>query len=72
LTKKDNPDEIVYSDREGKTPFILKGGRLLAFYDKKMISFRKWNSTCAVAHKLNRQYIGIEQLDYIDNDSVED
>jgi len=27
-------------------------------------------TTCAVAHKLGRQYIGIEQLDYGDNDSV--
>ncbi|HVY01454.1 MAG TPA: site-specific DNA-methyltransferase [Candidatus Nanoarchaeia archaeon] len=27
-------------------------------------------TTCAVAHKLERQYIGIEQLDYEDNDSV--
>lgn len=27
-------------------------------------------STCAVAHKFERQYIGIEQLDYGDNDSV--
>jgi adenine-specific DNA-methyltransferase len=27
-------------------------------------------TTAAVAHKLNRQYIGIEQLDYGDNDSV--
>lgn len=27
-------------------------------------------TTCAVAHKLNRQYIGIEQLDYNDNDSL--
>lgn len=27
-------------------------------------------TTCAVAHKMNRQYIGIEQLDYIENDSV--
>ncbi|MBI9055456.1 MAG: site-specific DNA-methyltransferase [Bacteroidales bacterium] len=27
-------------------------------------------TTCAVAHKLNRQYIGIEQLDYGSNDSV--
>jgi len=27
-------------------------------------------TTCAVAHKMNRQYIGIEQLDYGDNDSV--
>lgn len=27
-------------------------------------------TTVAVAHKLNRQYIGIEQLDYKENDSV--
>lgn len=26
-------------------------------------------TTCAVAHKLGKQYIGIEQLDYSDNDS---
>lgn len=27
-------------------------------------------TTCAVAHKLGRQYIGLEQLDYGDNDSI--
>ena len=27
-------------------------------------------TTCAVAHKLDRQYIGLEQLDYGDNDNV--
>jgi len=27
-------------------------------------------TTCAVSHKMNRQYIGIEQLDYDENDSV--
>jgi len=27
-------------------------------------------TTCAVAHKMKRQYIGIEQLDYVENDSV--
>lgn len=27
-------------------------------------------TTCAVAHKMGRQYIGVEQLDYEDNDSV--
>lgn len=27
-------------------------------------------TTCAVAHKLNRQYIGVEQLDYGNNDSL--
>ncbi len=28
-------------------------------------------TTCAVAHKMDRQYIGIEQMDYIDNITVE-
>lgn len=27
-------------------------------------------TTCAVAHKMNRQYIGVEQMDYGENDSV--
>lgn len=27
-------------------------------------------TTCAVAHKMNRRYIGIEQMDYGENDSV--
>jgi adenine-specific DNA-methyltransferase len=27
-------------------------------------------TTCAVAHKMGRQYIGIEQLDYAENDSI--
>lgn len=27
-------------------------------------------TTCAVAHKLNRKYIGVEQLDYGENDSI--
>ncbi|HNP75480.1 MAG TPA: site-specific DNA-methyltransferase [bacterium] len=27
-------------------------------------------TTCAVAHKLNRQYIGIEQMEYIENTAV--
>jgi adenine-specific DNA-methyltransferase len=27
-------------------------------------------TTCAVAHKMKRQYIGIEQLNYLENDSV--
>ncbi|HPI37012.1 MAG TPA: site-specific DNA-methyltransferase [Ignavibacteriaceae bacterium] len=27
-------------------------------------------TTCAVAHKMKRQYIGVEQLDYNENDSV--
>ena len=32
--------------------------------------FTGTGTTAAVAHKMNRQYIGIEQLDYGDNDSV--
>ena len=28
-------------------------------------------TTCAVAHKMKRQYLGLEQLDYGENDSVE-
>lgn len=125
---KSRPDDIVYHEREGTSPFILKAGRLLAFYDKKLqeidgklvstqlltdfwsdlswdtlsfeggVEFKNGKkpekflkriievysnegdlildyhlgsgSTCAVAHKLGRQYIGIEQLDYGKNDSV--
>jgi adenine-specific DNA-methyltransferase len=32
--------------------------------------FMGTGTTCAVAHKMGRQYIGIEQLDYGENDSV--
>ena len=28
-------------------------------------------TTCAVAHKMNRRYIGIEQMDYIEDIAVE-
>ena len=28
-------------------------------------------TTCAVAHKMNRQYIGVEQMDYIESVSIE-
>ncbi|EHU1439993.1 site-specific DNA-methyltransferase [Acinetobacter baumannii] len=122
------PDEIVHYERENNTPFLLKAGRLLAFYDKKLkeidgklvstqlltdfwgdlswdtlsseggVEFKNGKkpekflkriievysndgdiildfhlgsgTTCAVAHKLGRQYIGIEQLDYGENDSI--
>lgn len=125
---KSRPNDIVYHEREGNSPFILKAGRLMAFYDKKLqeidgklvstqlltdfwsdlswdtlsfeggVDFKNGKkpekflkriievystdgdlildyhlgsgSTCAVAHKLGRQYIGIEQLDYGDNDSI--
>ncbi len=32
--------------------------------------FSGTGTTCAVAHKMGRQYIGIEQLDYSENDNV--
>ncbi len=125
---KARPESIIYHQREDNTPFILKNGRLLAFYDKKMKeidgklvstqlltdfwSDLSWDTlsfeggvtlkngkkperflkriietysdendivldyhlgsgtTCAVAHKMGRQYIGVEQLDYGENDSV--
>jgi len=125
---KENPDSIVYKDRENDSPFILKNGRLFAFYDKKLkeidgkitstqlltdfwadlswdtLSFEGGvtlkngkkperllkriievfsdenalildyflgsGTTAAVAHKMGRQYIGVEQLDYGENDSV--
>ena len=128
IESKTYPEKIICQQREGNTPFILKGGRLFAFYDKKLrlidgklvstqlltdfwsdlswdtLSFEGGVSlkngkkperfikriiefysndnaiildfhlgsgtTCAVAHKMGRQYIGIEQLDYQENDSV--
>lgn len=121
-------DEIIHYERQNNTPFLLKAGRLLAFYDKKLkeidgklvstqlltdfwsdlswdtlsseggVEFKNGKkpekflkriievysnhgdiildfhlgsgSTCAVAHKLGRKYIGVEQLDYGENDSV--
>lgn len=59
--------------RSGKKPEILlrkifdistkKGDIILDF-------FLGTGVTCAVAHKMNRQYIGIEQLNYDENDVV--
>ena len=123
-----NPESIVYQEREDNSPFILKNGRLFAFYDKKLNeidgkltstqlltdfwSDLSWDTlsfeggvtlkngkkperflkriievfsdddaiildfylgsgtTAAVAHKMKRHYIGVEQLDYGENDSV--
>jgi len=37
-----------------------------------VLDYHLWSgTTCAVAHKMWRQYIGIEQMDYIENISVE-
>jgi len=123
-----NPESIVYQEREDNSPFIIKNGRLFAFYDKKLNeidgkltstqlltdfwSDLSWDTlsfeggvtlkngkkperflkriievfsdddaiildfylgsgtTAAVAHKMKRHYIGVEQLDYGENDSV--
>lgn len=128
IQSKKSPTSILYHNREGNTPFILKGGRLFAFYDRKLKeidgklvssqlltdfwSDLSWDTlsfegnvtlkngkkperllkriiefysdendiildyhlgsgtTAAVAHKMNRQYIGTEQLDYGENDSI--
>ena len=60
----------------------LKGGkkpekllhRIIEIYsnpgDLVMDFFNGTGTTCGVAHKMRRQYIGIEQLDYGENDSV--
>lgn len=60
----------------------LRGGKKPEILLKKIIEiatkpgdivldfFMGTGTTCAVAHKMNRQYIGIEQLDYQENDSV--
>ncbi len=36
-----------------------------------LISFMGSATTQAVAHKMNRQYIGIDQMDYIETIAVE-
>ncbi len=126
---KNSPDQIFYHEREENDPFILRNGRLFAFYSKKLriVDGKKvptkiltdfwddvsWDSlsfeggvklkngkkpekllkrivelatdnendivmdfhlgsgtTAAVAHKMKRRYIGLEQLDYLENGSV--
>jgi adenine-specific DNA-methyltransferase len=59
--------------RKGKKPeFLIK--RLLEFStnegDLVLDYFLGSGTTCAVAHKLKRKYIGIEQLDYGKNDPI--
>lgn len=59
--------------KNGKKPEILLK-RILELTTKKndvVIDYHLGSgTTCAVAHKLGRQYIGIEQLDYGENDSL--
>lgn len=57
----------------GKKPEFLLA-RLITMFtnsDEIILDYHLGSgTTCAVAHKMNRQYIGIEQLDYGDNDSI--
>ena len=59
--------------KKGKKPeFLIR--RLLDFATETNDLVLDYNlgsgTTCAVAHKMGRKYIGIEQLDYGDNDSI--
>jgi adenine-specific DNA-methyltransferase len=59
--------------RGGKKPEKLVQFLLKHFSSEKdiVLDFHLGSgTTCAVAHKMNRQYIGIEQLDYGENDCV--
>ncbi|MGE5396750.1 MAG: DNA methyltransferase [Chitinophagales bacterium] len=63
--------EVVF--RNGKKPEALVSFLLSIFtreQDLVMDYHLGSGTTCATAHKMNRQYIGIEQLDYGSNDSV--
>jgi len=57
----------------GKKPEFLLA-RLITMFtnsDEIILDYHLGSgTTCAVAHKMKRQYIGIEQLDYGDNDSI--
>lgn len=59
--------------KNGKKPEMLLKRIIEMTTDKDDIVldfFLGSGTTCAVAHKMNRRYIGIEQLDYGENDSV--
>lgn len=61
------------SFRNGKKPEELISFLLNLFTSKNSLVLDYHlgsGTTCAVAHKLGRRYIGIEQMDYGDNDSV--
>jgi len=49
--------------------------RIIEIWSQKwdiVLDYHLWSATtCAVAHKMGRQYIGIEQMDYIETISVE-
>jgi adenine-specific DNA-methyltransferase len=57
----------------GKKPEILLARFITMFTQKKDIVcdfYLGSGTTAAVAHKMGRQYIGVEQIDYGENDSV--
>lgn len=57
----------------GKKPEFLLARLITMFTNKDEIILDYHlgsGTTCAVAHKMKRQYIGIEQLDYGNNDSI--
>ena len=57
---------------KGKKPEALIKRLLDIFPDANLVLdfFAGSGTTCAVAHKMGKQYVGIEQLDYGSNDSV--
>lgn len=67
-------DEGTVSFRNGKKPEEYISFYINIFSEKKdlILDFQLGSgTTCAVAHKLDRKYIGIEQMDYIKDISVE-
>ena len=59
--------------KKGKKPekFIQRILQLFSNENEIVLDYHLGSgTTCAVAHKLNRRYIGIEQLNYEENDSV--
>ena len=57
----------------GKKPELLLARILTMFTNKGDLVldfFLGSGTTCAVAHKMSRKYIGIEQLNYVENDNL--
>ena len=67
-------NEGAVSLKNGKKPEVLIQRILELVTNEKdlVLDFHLGSgTTAAVAHKINRQYIGIEQMDYIENVSIE-
>ena len=68
-----NPMAKEALDFDGQKPEkLLKRIILLGTKEREIVLdfFVGSGTTCAVAHKMNRQYIGIEQINYGDGDIV--